>query len=324
MSFDYESIKAGALTTPIICGIIALVIVVNTLFLAKKSKRALVSFGSVLSALIVVGCLLFWICPIFFGGYNLLSENGGDAVTVNGVISEMEELNMLQYSNIYAPEGMGRGPSAGAKITIGDTVVKAPGFVFHDYTVGDDVTVKYMPKSGYALEINHTDGVGSLKSITFDYGSDIFRNSLVFPMIFGIITLVISIFCAIGTLLLIAQNDRFKQVCTCIFGTCVVVFFFVWNALILYNGGFALLTERHADAVTVTGEITEIEGVSTFVFSKTSTDYGSGARSGARLMVNGIELTGPGVIDSRFDVGDKVTVTYMPKSGYVIAVSQIQ
>lgn len=324
MSFDFETIKYAALIWPAVFGFIFLALLINSLVLAFKGRRRGMLVGGLISASIFAVALSIYVSFIIHGGFSLLLENEGDAVTVDGVISELEESALFTYPTHSADvEGYGSGPSAGVDITIGELSLSGHGSIYHRFSTGDDVTVTYLPKSGYILSIVHTDGVGQPVKMDFDYGENIFRNCLLFPTIFGIITALFSLFLVLGTVLMIKDNDRFKEVCASILVSAIAIFFVVWNSLILYNGGFALFTERNEDALVMTGEITEMEDVSTFVFSYTSTDYGSGDSAGSRLTVNGIELKGPGVIGTSFDVGDTVTVIYMPKSGYIVSIHEL-
>lgn len=323
MSFDFESIKSAALVVPAIMAFIFLFLTVNALVIAKKSRSKATTITGVILALFFLFVVVAYSLTLVFGGFNLLSENEGDALTTSGVITSIEESALYTYPSHTGEPQYGSGPSTGVDILVGDIELCGHGSIIHRFATGDDVTIKYLPNSGYILSIEHTDGVGQPSKMDFDYGENIFRNSLLFPTIFGVITALFSLFLVLGTIIMIKDNDRFKEVCVSILASAVAIFFVVWNSLILYNGGFALFTERNEDALVMTGEITEMEDVSTFVFSYTSTDYGSGASAGSRLTINGMELKGPGVIGTSFDVGDTVTVIYMPKSGYIVSIHEL-
>lgn len=92
----------------------------------------------------------------------------------------------------------------------------------------------------------------------------------------------------------------------------------VLMCVILSHGGFSLITERPKDAMTVTGTIEQIEARSSFESMKFWSDYGESY--GIEFTVD--EITCVAMAQGDLEVGDQVTVTYMPKSGFVLSIEE--
>lgn len=99
--------------------------------------------------LIVVAAIL---CNILLhGGIHLILERPGSAVTTQGTIEEINACGILE-SPKYTFSGEN---SNGYKITIGD--VTCTSMALGSLEVGDEVTVTYMPKSGFVLSIEEVN-----------------------------------------------------------------------------------------------------------------------------------------------------------------------
>ena len=84
------------------------------------------------------------------------------------------------------------------------------------------------------------------------------------------------------------------------------------------DGGIHLLLERPKHAVTVEGTLEHIEkyselrGIRYAAYGETSCGY--------QYTVDGVELTG--MAKGTLEAGEQVTVTYLPKSGFVLAIEE--
>jgi len=90
---------------------------------------------------------------------------------------------------------------------------------------------------------------------------------------------------------------------------------------ILYNGGIYLHNENEADAVQMQGEITYIKGLGTFSFPRIHGDYDYEEKHGYEFTINDVQCAF--VAKGSLEVGDYVTVKYLPKSGYVLYIAKI-
>lgn len=104
----------------------------------------------------------------------------------------------------------------------------------------------------------------------------------------------------------------------------------VWGFLILLNGsrvicgGIYLINEKERDAITYDGKITQINKLDIFEFPEIVTEASSNSddtTNGVQFVVD--EVTCIAITKGPFEVGDHVTVTYLPKSRYVLAISKI-
>ena len=87
----------------------------------------------------------------------------------------------------------------------------------------------------------------------------------------------------------------------------------------LSHGGIHLIYEREFDAVDIQGNIEEIRELGRYSFPELKTEYGYGDKNGVQFLIGGVECTAP----TRGDiaVGDNVTVTFLPQSGYILSIS---
>lgn len=89
---------------------------------------------------------------------------------------------------------------------------------------------------------------------------------------------------------------------------------------ILYNGGIYLRDEKETDAVVMQGEITDIRGLGEFSFPRIHGDYEYEEKNGYEFTINGVQCVF--VAKGSLEVGDYVTVKYLPKSGYVLYIAE--
>lgn len=85
------------------------------------------------------------------------------------------------------------------------------------------------------------------------------------------------------------------------------------------GGGYHLITERAKDAVTVEGTIEQIQSGS--IFSNPRYSANNETSNGYILTIDGISCTSMAL--GTLEVGDAVSVTYMPKSGYILTIEEV-
>lgn len=88
--------------------------------------------------------------------------------------------------------------------------------------------------------------------------------------------------------------------------------------IILTNGGFQMIADRPSEAVTVTGTIEQIEARNSFQGMKFWSDYGESY--GVELTING--ETCIAMAQGDLQIGDCVTATYLPNSGFVLSIDK--
>ena len=89
-------------------------------------------------------------------------------------------------------------------------------------------------------------------------------------------------------------------------------------ANLVTGGGLHLITERQKDAVTVEGTLELVEPHSIWTGIRYTSNGESS--SGYKYVVNGQTLTG--MARGTLEAGDEVTVTYLPKSGFVLSIEE--
>ena len=91
---------------------------------------------------------------------------------------------------------------------------------------------------------------------------------------------------------------------------------------VLYNGGIYLCEEKESDAIEMQGEITSIKGLGQFSFPRMHSDYDEEENTGYKFIINGAQCKF--VAKGSLEVGDYVTVKYLPKSGYVLYIGKTE
>ena len=86
--------------------------------------------------------------------------------------------------------------------------------------------------------------------------------------------------------------------------------------------GIWLINEKEADAVEINGEITKMKEIDDFCRGIAKDKYGYNNAMGTIFTVNGIKCTAP--LDCGLEVGDYVFVRYLPKSRYILYVSETE
>ena len=116
---------------------------------------------------------------------------------------------------------------------------------------------------------------------------------------------------------------KIRDVLGSTFGIVIFTCFLMLSIGPLINGGIAVGHEEKSDAVRMEGSIEDIENLYTFSFPKTSPEYSEreGEITGYRFWINGISCIA--FEKGNLQVGDTVTVLYLPKSGYVLEIGPI-
>lgn len=155
--------------------------------------------------------------------------------------------------------------------------------------------------------------------MTFAYQDYLFSN-LLLP-VFALVFISVPVFQMIGRI--IRQLIRGERAA---FGDYRGVILFVLLILLaailvssLLHGGIHLIYERADDAVTVTGTIEDIQKRSALSGTR-YTAYGESG-SGYDYTIDGITCTGMAI--GTLEAGDEVTVTYLPKSGFVLSIEEV-
>ncbi len=89
----------------------------------------------------------------------------------------------------------------------------------------------------------------------------------------------------------------------------------------LMHGGIYLQYEKESDAIELCGEITDIRGLELFSFPIVEGGYKHEEKNGYEFIINGIKCKA--VLKGSLNTGDYVTVKYLPKSGYILYISEI-
>lgn len=156
MTFPYFDYFFSNLVFPLLALVFVAVPVFKMLgrVLRQIANHEPVYFGDASSTvlfvcLLLVGAIL--IATLFNGGIHLIYERPDDAITVQGTIGDIQPCSILTSPKYFTTSEN----SNGYKLTVGDItcVIHSRGTL----EVGDQVTVTYMPNSGFALEVIETN-----------------------------------------------------------------------------------------------------------------------------------------------------------------------
>lgn len=152
--------------------------------------------------------------------------------------------------------------------------------------------------------------------MTFAYSSYLLNN-LILP-IFGLAFIAIPMFKFISNIIMaklkgesVSLGDTRMVILPILLALLAVIL-----AGILFRGGVHLIYERADDAVTIQGTIEEIDTCSIVEGPQYTVN---GERSnGYEITVDGVTCTSMAL--GTLEVGDEVTVTYMPNSGFILSI----
>ena len=125
---------------------------------------------------------------------------------------------------------------------------------------------------------------------------------------------------AIGHFVTVIRRQKlsFDKILNLALAVLVCGFFLCMNLGRLCYGGIHLLYERETQAITFTGEISEMKELDRYSFPELKNDYGYGETNGVELTIGNVKCAA--VTAGQFEVGDEVTITYLPQSGYVLSI----
>lgn len=158
--------------------------------------------------------------------------------------------------------------------------------------------------------------------MNFEYAQYV-RGCLIVPL--GIVLFTLCLF--IPEILhfitdLIKHSINTKSVVTFLIAVLFFGFFLCMNLGRVLHGGIHLICEKEEHAVELQGEILEIKPLGKFSFPELKTEYGYEKANGVQFIVNGIACSAP--IQGSINVGDYVTIVYLPKSGYVLSINKTE
>ncbi len=146
------------------------------------------------------------------------------------------------------------------------------------------------------------------------------RGCLIIPIFVSLFALSMLISAASHFVTVIIQQKlSSRDVINLLLAVLVCVFFLCMNVGRLLHGGIHLTYERESNAVELQGEILEIKELGRYSFPELKTEYGYGETNGVQLVIDGVECTA--VTRGMLEVGDNVTVTFLPQSGYILSIT---
>ena len=89
----------------------------------------------------------------------------------------------------------------------------------------------------------------------------------------------------------------------------------------LANGGIFLFSEKADDAIIANGIIESVEMMTRYQFGELKSEHKTNEFNGVCIIINGNEYKAIAI--GNLDVGDHVSVTYLPKSRYVMQIQII-
>lgn len=164
VSFLYDDYVRSNLTAPLFAVVFCLIMIIaniktlfqiiKSIFEAIKSKEKYavgdVIEKHIIAIIVMIFCVFLLsvnIAPLTSGGIHLISEKETDAVYTQGIIQSIEQLN--QYSSPKYQTDY--GTTFGAKVNIDGDIYNI--ITVEEFTVGDNVKIKYLPKSKFILEM---------------------------------------------------------------------------------------------------------------------------------------------------------------------------
>lgn len=154
----------------------------------------------------------------------------------------------------------------------------------------------------------------------FEY-TDYVMGCMVLPICVILFAVTFFIFVLLHGLTAIKHNGfSYRKLVHIVLALLVCCFFFILNIGRLFHGGFYLVAEREHDAVKMQGTISDINDLNRFSFPELKNVYKDGQTNGAQLIINGITCIA--ISSGDLEVGDFVTVTYLPRSKYILSIEK--
>ncbi len=157
----------------------------------------------------------------------------------------------------------------------------------------------------------------------FDY-AQYYQGCFLLPTVFLVIALVVLTVAGIDyTKRIVARRITAERSVSLLIAILVFGFLIGLNGSRLLHGGLYLLREKEQDAATCTGVITQIRELNRFEFP----ELASSSEKSIETTTNGVafeidNVAYVAVYKGPFEIGDRVEVTYLPKSHYVLSMTK--
>lgn len=262
---------------------------------------------------------------------NVINDDEADVLTVTGQIESVEARSLTDG---FIPFRTEDGFTFGVRLTVDGKTYHA--LSAGTFAAGDAVTLQYLPRSRCVLYLGDGSSlpnpaitaqesaaaeeaqaaVPPVRSMTFPFED--YRRAVLFEA--GL--------CAVVTLFLLhmligAVRDLFRRKMSAENAVrylfCIVVLSSMLNAgcSSMWNGGWRLLLESPEEAVAVQGTVEAVEPLGSNDGVKFSTEWGT--QFGCYITVDGERYFG--MHEGDLAVGDAVTLTCLPKSGYILTIA---
>ena len=155
MFFDYSQYVRGCLILPLIISLFFLVVLISCIIqLVGIRFDNRISYVDIAKMVLTVSVCVFFLCMnigrLLHGGIHLIYEREQDAIEIHGEITNISGPGRFSFPEMKSDYGYGE--TNGVQFTINGIPCTAivQGFL----KVGDNVTVVYLPQSGYILSIS--------------------------------------------------------------------------------------------------------------------------------------------------------------------------
>lgn len=260
---------------------------------------------------------------------NVVNDDTADVLTVTGQIELIEPRTLLDGTLLFHD---GQCPTFGVRLTVDGTEYHA--LSAEGLSAGDAVMAQYLPRSRCVLYIGDGSSL-PFPVVTPQASADAAEaaitviqpvTTLTFPfedyqriVLFEAGLCIVLVIIAAHTVFSAAKK-LLRHKLKLAEGLQTLLFIFTFALLLVvgcssvWNGGWQLLFEEPAEAVTVRGEIQSIEVLGSYDGVKFSTERGT--QFGCYVTIDDTAYFAVSAGD--LAVGDAVLIEYLPKSRYVL------
>ena len=154
----------------------------------------------------------------------------------------------------------------------------------------------------------------------FEYSS-YFRVCFAIPFFTSLFTICISVMGIVSAAIDISQRKNVaKSIVLILFVILIWTVFVTRDIGNVVYGGIHLIYEREDDAVETQGTIESIRPLSERDFPRTDL-YEELVSNGVQFVIDGIPYSA--FSRGNFEVGNQVCVSYLPKSSYILSITQV-
>lgn len=147
------------------------------------------------------------------------------------------------------------------------------------------------------------------------------NGCLIFPIVVSLFVLPVLVFAVFHlTTGIIRREISSRDIVNYLLAVLVCGFFLCMNVGRLLHGGIHLIYERETDAVELQGNILEITKLGRYSFPELESEFGHNDKNGVQISIDGVKCTA--VTSGDFIVGDNVTATVLPQSGYILSIAK--